>query len=108
MGKLTTIMEAKLTPIIENFCQGKGLEAAPFKLQWYNEAVKNEKFRLTFAPEDALCYIIISQPSMFEKSFMPFVKENWLDIVNNAIQAPLDQCMQRVFADLKHSLQAFD
>ena len=103
-----TIMEAKLTPIIEKFCQEKGLEAAPFKLQWYNEAVSNEKFKLTFAPEDSLCYVIISQPSMFEKSFLPFVKENWLDIVNNAIQDPLDQCMKKEFEDLKCQLEEFD
>ena len=45
---------------------------------------------------------------MFEKSFLPFVKENWLDIVNNAIQDPLDQCMTKVFEDLKNSLQEFD
>ena len=38
-------MEATITPLIEKFCEIKGLEAAPFKLQWYNEAVTNDKFR---------------------------------------------------------------
>jgi len=101
-------MEVTLTPMIDNFCKTKGLEAAPFKLEWYNSALTNEKFRLTFAPEDSLCYVIISQPSMFEKAFLPFVKDHWSDIVNNAIQDPLDQCMKSVFEELKNELQKYD
>ena len=39
-------MEVTLAPMIDNFCKSKGLEAAPFKLEWYNSALTNEKFRL--------------------------------------------------------------
>ena len=45
---------------------------------------------------------------MFEKAFLPFVKEHWSDIVNNAIQDPLDQCMKNVFEELKQELQKHD
>ena len=45
---------------------------------------------------------------MFEKAFLPFVKDHWSDIVNNAIQDPLDQCMKSVFDELKNELQKYD
>lgn len=101
-------MESVVTPVVESFCAERGLECAPFKLSWYNAAVKSHKFQLDCAPSDSLCYVIISQPSMFEKSFLPFVSQNWSDVANNAIQDPLDQCMRQVFAHLKKQLHQFD
>lgn len=98
-------METLVSTIVDNFCHGKGLEAAPFKLSWYNEAVTNAKFKLSYS-EDSLCYVIISQPSMFEKSFLPYVKDHWSEI--NSIQDPLDQAMKDLFRLLLKELSEVD
>ena len=101
-------MEEFITPVINELCIPRGLEAAHFKLKWYNDSVSNEKFKISSAPEDSLCYVIISTPSMFEKCFLPFVHENWTDISSNAINDPLDECMKKVLEDLRLGISAFD
>ena len=98
-----------ITDLRDRFCSAsKGLEAAPFKLKWYNACLNNDKFKLEFAEDDSLVFVIISQPCMFENTFLPFVIQHWSDIVNNAIQDPLDQCMRQVFTCLKHKVQMID
>ena len=94
--------------IIDTFCSNKGLEASPYKLKWYNSALTNDKFRMDFAPEDSLAFVIISQPCMFEKAFLPYIKDHWEDILNNTIQDPLDQCMKHTFECLKQELTHLD
>jgi len=101
-------METDIRNILNFFCKGRGFEVAPFNLGWYNEALNSDKFKLTIGSDDSLSYVIISEPSMFEKTFLPFVKENWSDIVNNAIQDPLDQCMKQVFTEMLSHLLEFD
>ena len=66
-----------LKDVIDKFCENKGLEAYPFKLKWYNASLTCEKFRIQTVPEDSLAFVIISQPSMFERTFLPFIRENW-------------------------------
>jgi methylmalonic aciduria homocystinuria type C protein len=94
----------KIQDIIETFCVDKGLEAAVFKLKWYNSSVINDKFKLDFCPEDSLAFVIISQPTMFEKCFLPFISDHWPSIHDNDIQDPLDQCMKHVFKQLSDAL----
>ena len=84
----------EITKVINNFCANKGFEASPFKLKWYNASVTNDKFKLTCAPDDSLAFVIISQPSMFEATFLPFVNEHWDQIQNNVLVDLLDQCMK--------------
>ena len=97
-----------ISKVISDFCSTRGFEASPFKLKWYNASVKNDKFKLTFAPEDSLAFVIISQPSMFEKTFLPFVNEHWEQIQNNVIRDLLDQCMIKILGELKGHLELFD
>lgn len=69
-----------------------GLEYASFKVGWYNEQV-SKFFQLPYHP-DTLSYVIISTPSMFEKSFLPFVEDE--NCLRTTID-PLDQCMKYHF-----------
>jgi len=48
-----------------------GLECHPFKVEWYNECVK-KNFQLDFEG-DTLAFVIISIPSFFEKTFLPYL-----------------------------------
>ena len=97
-----------ISRVVSDFCSIRGFEASPFKLKWYNASVTNDKFKLTFALEDSLAFVIISQPSMFEKTFLPFVNENWEQIQSNVIRDLLDQCMIKVLGNLKMELEIFD
>ena len=96
----------ELNDIIDSFCENKGLEAYPFKLKWYNASLTNDKFKIQSFPEDSLAFVIISQPSMFEKTFLPFVSDNWSNMCK--ILDPLDQCMKSVFQELKSNVQDLD
>ena len=60
--------------------EDRGFEAHPFKIGWYNESV-GEKFELPYSC-DTLAFVIISQPSMFENTFLPFVEESLKDKVS--------------------------
>ena len=74
-----------------------GFEAEPFLTGWYNELVSS-KFQLDYPP-DTLAFIIISQPSMFEKAFLPFLG----GCVEVGVQDPVDQSMLHYFSHL-HAL----
>ncbi|KAK3866849.1 hypothetical protein Pcinc_027652 [Petrolisthes cinctipes] len=76
-----------------------GFEYHPFKIGWYNEQVA-PTFRLPYH-DDAVAFIIISTPSMFEKTFIPFVSKMDCERVK---QDPLDQCMAWQFATIKQAL----
>ena len=69
-----TALEDELRQATENL----GFEAHPFKIGWYNESV-GEKFTLPYT-DDTLAFVIVSQPSMFEKAFLPFIAENLEDL----------------------------
>jgi hypothetical protein len=67
-------LEVELRQATENL----GFEAHPFKIGWYNESV-GEKFTLPY-DDNTLAFVIISQPSMFEKAFLPFISDNLEDL----------------------------
>ena len=74
MRDLLTDDLTALTSVMKNLTEGRGFEAHPFKIGWYNESV-GDRFALPY-PDDTLAFVIISQPGMFEKSFLPFVANN--------------------------------
>lgn len=76
-----------------------GFEYHPFKIGWYNEHV-SATFQLPYH-NDTVAFIIISTPSMFEKTFIPFVSK--VDCVRMK-QDPLDQCMVQQFNVIKQAL----
>lgn len=70
-----------------------GFECHPFLIGWYNDRV-GEKFQLDFT-HDTLAFVVLSQPSMFEKSFLPFLlsRSETDDLDLNSKRDPLDLCM---------------
>lgn len=88
-------MEA-ITNDLESFFSPLGLEVHPFQIGWYNDAV-SEHFKLKFEP-DAIAFVAISTPSMFEDAFIPYLKEN-LSKIGVASRDPLDSCMRHFFQE---------
>lgn len=84
-----------LSDVQHNACLPRGFDVAPFKPEWYNGAVSNSKFKLA-VPEDSLAFVIVSLPSMFERSFLPYVRDNWTRLCDRT--DTLDQCMKHVFS----------
>ena len=51
------------------------------------------KFQLSYDPS-TLAMVVLSQPAMFERTFLPFLAEQELDLVRD----PVDQCMLQTMA----------
>ena len=82
-----------------------GLEVSPFKIGWYNAAVEDKKFQFPDDP-NTLAFIIISTPSMFEKAFLPFLKDDVTEGEPFEIKDPLDRCMKETFLCLSELFPA--
>ena len=49
-------------------------------------------------PEDTLAMVVISTPSMFEKSFLPFLKSNSDFGDHAACRDPIDECVKQAIS----------
>jgi len=78
-----------------------GFESHPFLVDWYNQLV-SDKFKLDYDGDTVAC-ILISQPSMFEKAFLPFLRQEY---DAKEVRDPIDQCMLHYFSIAKDSLRA--
>ncbi|KAM9325499.1 cyanocobalamin reductase / alkylcobalamin dealkylase [Gastrophryne carolinensis] len=67
--------------------QPTGFRIYPFQVGWYN-AVLDPVFHLSYPP-DTLAFVVVSVPSMFEKAFLPFLREQKL----HSLRDPIDQCV---------------
>ncbi|CAN2390874.1 Methylmalonic aciduria and homocystinuria type C protein [Pristimantis euphronides] len=72
---------------LQGALQPRGFEVHPFQVGWYN-AVVGPAFHLSFPP-DTLAFVVLSTPSMFEKSFKPFLAQHKLQ----SLRDPIDQCV---------------
>lgn len=81
----------------------RGFEIHPFKIGWYNEHVQ-EVFRLSY-PADTLGLLVISTPDMFERAFIPFVKEQE---ECDGIRDPIDQCVAYYFNKVKEDFPEYE
>ncbi|XP_026050771.1 cyanocobalamin reductase / alkylcobalamin dealkylase [Carassius auratus] len=66
--------------------KAQGFEIYPFKVGWYN-AVVSGAHQLSH-PADSLALVLLSTPSMFERSFLPFLQSQCCE----AVRDPIDQC----------------
>ncbi|XP_069837346.1 cyanocobalamin reductase / alkylcobalamin dealkylase [Dendropsophus ebraccatus] len=82
MGAHVEILE-KLRGALEP----QGFEVHPFQVSWYN-GVLESVFHLSYPP-DTLAFVVLSSPSMFEKSFKPFLAQRKLQ----SLRDPIDQCV---------------
>ena len=91
-------VDEKLGRKLTEFLSPLGFECRPFLTGWYDlqsdqiwsyrveictksghysryDDLVGEQFRLN-CPKDTLAYVVLSQPSMFEKSFLPYLRQN--------------------------------
>jgi len=88
MSKLLDVRSA-----LESLCEPLGLEVAPFRLGWYNDALDDKGYAIHPSEPDTVAFVVLSSPSMFEKAFVPFVKDGNLVNKHSSLDA-IDQCMQ--------------
>lgn len=72
---------------LQGALQPQGFEVHPFQVGWYN-GVLERIFHLSYPP-DTLAFVVLSAPSMFEKSFKPFLADHKLQ----SLRDPIDQCV---------------
>lgn len=93
----------KITRKLTNRFSPLGFEFHPFKIAWYNQKVL-KAFHLKYC-DDAVGYVILSTPSMFEKAFKPFLKHHFNE---SETRDPLDQCMSFHFTQMKQDFPEND
>lgn len=79
-----------------------GFETHPFVVKSYNDLV-GPKFVLDYT-EQTLGFVVLSQPRMFENTFLPFLKRSKND-PTVFVRDPLDQCMWSTFQHIKSQLE---
>lgn len=72
------------------------------QIGWYN-AVVLPTFRLPYDNE-TVAWLVVSQPSMFEKLFVPYLKEAWKEGICGA-KDPLDACLFQYLNELIRNFQ---
>ena len=80
----------------------KARSNASTQVQWYNEVVQSA-FRLRYPP-DTLAVSIISTPSMFEKTFKPFVASTDWTNRSESPSDPLDRCIHEQLEEASRRL----
>ncbi|CAF1190346.1 unnamed protein product [Adineta steineri] len=74
---------------LQNNLLESGFEVYPFLISWYNSVV-DPLFRLSNYDDDTVAFLIISTPSMFEKTFLPYA----LDVSKDLTRDPIDCCVK--------------
>ncbi|KAG8555085.1 hypothetical protein GDO81_017577 [Engystomops pustulosus] len=82
MGSHVQILEG-----LQGALQPQGFEVYLFQVGWYNDILE-PSFHLSYPP-DTLAFVVLSAPSMFEKSFKPFLAQHKL----HNLRDPIDQCV---------------
>ncbi|KAM4022836.1 cyanocobalamin reductase / alkylcobalamin dealkylase [Anomaloglossus baeobatrachus] len=95
MGAHVEILEK-----LQGALQAQGFEVYPFQICWYN-GVLDPVFHLSYPP-DTLAFVVLSAPSMFEKSFKPFLAQHELQ----SLRDPIDQCVSYHMARVKERFSA--
>jgi methylmalonic aciduria homocystinuria type C protein len=85
---------------VEHFFVPHGFEVHPFLTGWYNDQVDG-KFKLNH-PSDTLAVVVISQPDMFERAFLPYLSNDWES--SKSLRDPIDDCMLHYFSMLTDSI----
>ena len=100
------LLENKFNEIMSSLAKEAdtfGLQISPFRVGWYNDALKDKRFAFEDDP-NTLGFVVISTPSMFEKTFLPYLNQETDPGENNfGIKDPLDRCMKETFHRLSKS-----
>ncbi|KAI1306509.1 Cyanocobalamin reductase / alkylcobalamin dealkylase [Halotydeus destructor] len=86
---------------LEELFSVSGYEGHPFKVGWYNDLVA-ETFKLKY-DYDTLAICVFSLPDMFEKTFLPFVR-NVLRKEETTPRDAIDECTKHYFQGIKDQI----
>lgn len=75
--------------LLQNNLLDSGFEVHPFLISWYNSVV-DPIFRLTNYDDDTVAFLVISTPSMFERTFLPYALNDYHDLSRD----PIDCCVK--------------
>ncbi|CAL9695653.1 unnamed protein product [Knipowitschia caucasica] len=85
---LPTVNVDNVTKLLEESLCKLGFEIKPLKVGWYNHVLP-ASLQLSY-PEDTLAVVVLSTPSMFELSFLPFLEQQHF----HRLSDPIDQCVK--------------
>ena len=88
-------MEDRLVRFMDSIMSPCGFESYPLQIQWYNEKVTSH-FQFGQLDPETLAFVILSVPSMFENSFLPFLSQQ-ADCLREEGGDLLDDCMRNKF-----------
>ncbi|XP_067929927.1 cyanocobalamin reductase / alkylcobalamin dealkylase-like [Watersipora subatra] len=92
-------MEEALVQKVREAASPRGFDVHFFKVGWYNELV-DESFHLPY-DHDALALLLLSNPDMFELSFIPFLRSSAYEPTKND---PLDQFIKHYVSHLRETV----
>ena len=92
-------MADRLVRFMDSIMSPWGFESYPLQIQWYNEKV-NSPFQFGHLDPETLAFVVLSVPSMFENSFLPFLSQQ-TDCLREEGGDLIDDCMRNKFKVLK-------
>ena len=92
-------MEDRLVRFMDSIMSPWGFESYPLQIQWYNEKVTSP-FQFGHLDPETLAFVVLSVPSMFENSFLPFLSQQ-TDCLREEGGDLIDDCMRNKFKVLK-------
>ncbi|UJR28526.1 hypothetical protein I4U23_009763 [Adineta vaga] len=81
--------------LLQNDLVDAGFEIHSFLISWYNSVV-DPLFRLSNYDNDAVAFLIISTPNMFEKTFLRYIANEHKDLTRDPIDCCVKEKMQSV------------
>lgn len=74
-----------------------------FQISWYNSVV-DPLFRLTNYDDNTVAFLVISTPSMFERTFLPYALNEHHDLTRD----PIDCCVKETIQSALEVIDNFD
>ncbi|CAF3220732.1 unnamed protein product [Rotaria socialis] len=85
--------------LLQNNLTEPGFEVYPFLISWYNSIV-DPLFRLSTYDDDTVAFLVVSTPSMFEKTFLPYALDSSKDLSRDPIDCCVKEKIQSVIENI--------
>ncbi|CAF4305469.1 unnamed protein product, partial [Rotaria magnacalcarata] len=89
--------------LLQNNLTESGFEVYPFLISWYNSVV-DPLFRLSTYNDDTVAFLVVSTPSMFEKTFLPYALDSSKDLSRD----PIDCCVKEKIQTVIKKIPDYD
>ena len=100
MSSITIKEVTSLNIDFNKFFGTLGMECRPLKIGWYNDLVA-DAYNLPYE-YDILAFLVMSQPSMFEKSFLPYMLVKYEeDNTLSQVTDPIDESVKHAFSNFE-------